>query len=105
MTRCRSAREAFRDRWKTAAEELYDIYLSAGSRKRKKIEVVNMDIAVLMRLRVVGIENKHIVKLLCALRAVFKHDAHGSVTVDIGIFTLDVRVARVGKRDLLIRLH
>ncbi len=64
-----------------------------------------MYIAFGVGFRVVRIENKHMVKLLGALGAVFEHDAHGRITVDIGVLALDITVTRVGISNLAEGLH
>ena len=64
-----------------------------------------MDVALGMGFGVVRVQHKHVVKLFRALTAVFEHDAHSRIAVNIGVFTFDIAVARVGKSDFLIGLH
>ena len=46
-----------------------------------------MDIAVSVRFGMFRIEHIHFVKMFCSFRTVFKHGAHGSIAVNIGIFS------------------
>ena len=47
----------------------------------------------------------HLIELLCALRAVFEHGAHSSVTVDIRILTLDIALLGRLEGKIFIDLH
>ena len=100
----RRAQEAVSGR-EAVLEQLQNIYLAAGSRKRQEVEVVDVYIALSVRLRVNRVEDVHLVELLRALRAVFEHRTHSGVAVDISVLALDVRVARRLKRQVLVGLH
>ena len=64
-----------------------------------------MDIALLVSLGNSRVDNVHLVKLLCALRAIFIHSSHCCVAVDIGVFTLDIAVLCRFEGKIFIYLH
>ena len=76
----------------SAVEQLEQVYLAAGGCEGEEIQVMDMNIAVDVRLGVLRVEDVHLVELLRALAAVFQHGSHGGVAVDICVFALDVAV-------------
>ncbi len=90
-------------RGKSAMEQLKEVNLTAGGSQRQKIQVVDMYIAVYMSVGVGRVKDIYLVELLGTLRAVFQHRAHGGVTVNIGVFALDV--SRRFESKILIYLH
>ncbi len=82
-------------RAEAAPEELLDVDLAAGGGERQKVEIVDVDVAVLVREAVLGVENVHLVELLRAFAAVFQHRAHSGVAVDVGVLALEVVVLGV----------
>ena len=90
---------------KTVAEQLQQVNLTAGGGQRQKIQIVDMDIALAVRLSMRRIEDKHLIELLGALGAVLEHGAHRGITVDIGVLALDVVLERGLERQILVHLH
>ena len=90
---------------KSSVEQLQQVYLAAGGRQGQEVQVVDMDIAVDVRMRVPRVEDVHLVELLCTLAAVFQHGSHCGVAVDIGVFALDIAVGSGFERQILIYLH
>ena len=78
-----------------APEQLLDVDLAAGGGQRQEVEIVDVDVAVLVREAVLGIENVHLVELLGAFAAVLQHRAHSGVAVDVGVLALEVVVLGV----------
>ena len=92
-------------RRKAALEELLDVDLAASRGKRQEVHIVNVDIALSVRLGMLWLKYEHFVELLRALAAVLEHGAHSRIAVDIGVFTLGVIIFRVFERQILISLH
>ena len=90
---------------KTVAEQLQQVNLTAGGGQRQKIQIVDVDITLAVRLGVRRIEDEHLVELLGTLGAVLEHGAHRGITVDIGVLALDVVLKRGLERQILIHLH
>ena len=64
-----------------------------------------MNITLMVRLGVLRIEHKQLVELLCALRAVFEHSAHGGIAINIGVFSLDIVILCVLKGEAFVDFH
>ena len=88
-----------------ALEKFLDVDLAAGSSEGEKIQIVDMNISVLMRLAVLGLQHVHFVKLLGCLTAVFEHGAHGGIAVNIGVFPLQVTFAGILEREVTHGQH
>ena len=88
-----------------ALEQLDDVDLAASGGQRQKIEIVDVDITLMVRLGVLRIEHKQLVELLCALRAIFEHGAHGGIAIDIGVFPLDIIIFCILKGEALVDFH
>jgi len=73
-----------------AGKQLVQIDLAAGGGQGQKVQVVNVDIPFPVSLSMGRVKNIHLIKLLSALRSIFQHGAHGGISVNIGVFTLDV---------------
>lgn len=79
----------------SALEQLLDVNLAAGGGKREKIQIVNVDVPVLVRLAVLGLQHIHLIELLGSLAAVLEHGAHGGIAVNIGVLSLQIALAGV----------
>ena len=79
---------------KPPLEQLQQVDLAAGGGQRQKIQIVDMDIALAVRLGMLRIEDEHLIELLGALGAVLEHGAHGGIAVDVGVLSLDVVLER-----------
>ena len=90
---------------KAVAEQLQQIDLAAGGGQREKIQIVNVDVAVAVRRCMRRVKDEHLVKLLCALRAVLEHGAHRGIAVDIGVLALDVVLDGGLEGQILVDLH
>ena len=90
---------------KAVFEQAEQVDLAAGRGEGEEIHIVDMDIAIAVRLGVLGLDHAQKVELLCAFRAVFQHGAHGSVAIDIGVFALEVGIFGGTEGDVLINLH
>ena len=88
-----------------AFKKLFNIDLAAGCCKCEEVHIVDMDIAAGMSFRMLRIEDKHGIELLCALRAILEHCTHCRVAVDVCVFTLDVAVDGIGECEVLVHLH
>ena len=66
---------------------------------------MDVDVALAVGLRVLGLEDVHVVELLGALGAVAQHHAHGRVAVDVRVLALDVGVLGRLVGDVLVDLH
>ena len=60
------------------------VNLGAGGGQGQKIQVMDMDVAINMRLGMLRLEDKQLVELLGALTAVFEHRPHRGIGVNIG---------------------
>ena len=90
---------------KAALEELQQVDLAAGGGQGEEVEVVDMDIALAVRLRELGVEDVHLIEFLRALGAVLEHGAHRGVAVDIGVLTLDVVILGGFEGQVFVDLH
>ena len=90
---------------KTILEELDDIDLTAGGSQGEEVQVMDVYIALPVGLGMLGIEHIHLIELLGTFRTILEHGAHGSITVDVGILTLDIIVLRVLEGEILQGLH
>ena len=52
-----------------------------------------------------GSKNIHLVELLCTLRAVFEHCAHCGISVNVGVFTLNIAISCSLECKILIDFH
>ena len=73
-------------------EQLDQIDLAAGGRQGQEVHIVNVDVAVAVRFRMLGLHHEHHVEFLGAFGTVAEHCRHGSIAVDIGIFALDIGI-------------
>ena len=89
---------------KTALEELPQLDLAAGGGQRVEVHVVDVDIALAVRLGEARIDDAHLVELLGRFRAVLQHGAHGGVGIDVGVLALHVGIGGLGEGDVLQRL-
>ena len=89
----------------TALEQLTQLNLAARRGQGVEVHVMNMDVALAMRLRELRRDDGHLVELLGGLRAVLQHGAHGRVGVDVRVLALHVGIRRLGERDVLERLE
>ena len=87
-------------RAEAALEQLLDVYLAAGGRQGQEIEVVDMDVAVLMREAVLRVKNVHLIELLGAFAAVAQHHAHSGVAVDVGVLALEIVVLGILESEI-----
>ena len=90
---------------KAVFKELQKVNLAAGHSQRVKIHVMYVNIALFVSLYMLRIDNIHLVEFLSALRAVFEHSAHGSITVNVGILTLYIVIFSFLESKVLIYLH
>ena len=90
---------------KPVLKQFLQVDLATGGGEGVKIEVVDMDVAVVVRFGMLRLEDVHLVKDLGAFGAIFQHRTHGGVTVDIGVVPLQVAVLRVAVGDLLVGFH
>ncbi len=86
-------------------EELQQVDLAAGGGEGQKVEVMDVDVALTVRLGELGVEDIHLIKFLCALGTVLEHSAHRGIAVDVGVLTLDVVILRGFEGQILIDLH
>ena len=75
-------------------EQLQKVYLAAGGGEGVKIKIVDMDIALGVRLGLRRRKQISRVIRLGARRAYLQHGAHGRVAVNIGVSALHVAEAR-----------
>ena len=73
-----------------AREQIHEVDLATGHGETVEIEIVNVDVALLVRTGDVGAEHVVDVELLGALGAELQHGAHSRVAIDIRILALDV---------------
>ena len=66
---------------------------------------MDVDVAVHVRLTEARIHDVLLIVLLCALAAEFQHRAHGSVAVDIGVFTLNIGLLGILEHDVAEGAH
>ena len=78
--------------------------LAAGSGQRVEVHVVNVDIALAVRLGEARIDDAHLVELLGRFGAILQHGAHGGIGVDVGVLALHVGIGGLGEGDVLQRL-
>ena len=90
---------------KAAVKQLDEVDLAAGLGQRVKILVVDVDVAVGVRLCDLRRDHVFVVKALRALRAVFQHRAHRGIRVDIRVFALQIRVLGRLEGQILINFH
>ena len=87
-----------------ALEELPQLNLAAGSGQRVEVHVVNVDIALAVRLGETRIDDAHLVELLGRFGAILQHGAHGGIGIDVGVLALHVGIGGLGEGDVLQRL-
>ena len=92
-------------RAKAALKQLEQVDLAAGFRQHIEVFVVDVDVAV--DVRRCNILWQHIVvdKVFRSLGTIFEHGPHRGVRVDVCILALDVHVARIPERQLLVDVH
>ena len=88
-----------------AVEQLDQVDLAAGLGQRIEILVVDVDVAVGVRLRDFRRDDVLVVEALRALGAVLQHRAHRGVGVDVRVFALEVGVLGRLEGEILIDLH
>ena len=66
---------------------------------------MNMYVALSVGSGMLRLKNKHLVKLLGALRAVLKHGSHGCIAVYICVFSLGIVILGFFEGKILICLH
>ena len=64
-----------------------------------------MDVALAVRGSVRRVKDKHLVKLLGALRPILEHGAHRGIAINIGIFAFNVIFERGLEGQILVHLH
>ena len=79
--------------------------LAAGGGEGVEIHVVDVNVALPVRLGKAGVQHIHVVELLGALRAELQHGAHGGIAVDVGVFALDVGIDGILEGDVLEGFH
>ena len=77
---------------KAVLEQLDEINLTAGGGQGQKVQIVNVDVTVDVRLGLLGLQHIHFVEFLCRNGAILQHGTHGGVAVDVGVLPLDVTV-------------
>ena len=87
-----------------ALEELPQLNLAAGGGQRVEVHVVNVDIALAVRLGEARIDDAHLVELLGRFGAILQHGAHGGIGVDVSVLALHVGIGGLGEGDVLQRL-
>ena len=88
-----------------SVEQLQKVYLAAGGGEGVKIKIVDMDIALGVRLGLRRRKQISRVIRLGARRAYLQHGAHGRVAVNIGVIALHVAEAGVYIGDFVDGLH
>ena len=90
---------------KALCEQLSKVDLCTGRSKGIEIHIVNVDIALCVRLSVHRIKHIHLIEFLSADRTVLEHGAHSSISVDICVFTLKIGILGRLECKILIALH
>ena len=90
---------------KTIFKQPEQVNLGAGGSQCVKIKVVNMDIAFPVCLGNIRLQQEHFIELLGALRTILEHGAHGGITVNVCVFTLDIIFNGGLEGQILINLH
>ena len=90
---------------KAVLEELEQVDLAAGFGEQIEILVVDVNIAAVMRVGNVLIQNVAVHKIFGAFRTVLEHGSHRRIGVDIGVFALDVGILRVYKGKRFEDIH
>ena len=90
---------------KAVPEQPQQVDLAAGLGEHVEVLVVDVDIPVDMCRRHVLGQDVVVDKILGALGTVLEHGAHGGISVDVGVFPLDVGVLGVGEGEFLVDLH
>ena len=88
-----------------ALKQFEQVDLAAGRGQRQEVQIVDVDIALAVRLGMRRIEDEHLVELLGALRAVLEHGAHRGVAVNVRVLALDVVFERGLEGQVLVHLH
>ena len=89
----------------TVFEQAEQIDLAAGRGEGEEIHIVDVDIAIAVRLGVFGLDHAQKVELFRAFGAVLQHGAHGGIAIDIGVFALEVGIFGGTESNILINLH
>ena len=89
----------------SALKQLEQVNLRAGGGQGVEVKVVDVDIALAVRLGDARLEQEHLVELLGALGTVLEHGSHRGVAVDVGVLTLDVVLNRGLEGQILVDLH
>ena len=92
-------------RGEAALEQALQFNLTARRRQRVEVHVMNVDIAIHVRLTKSRIHDVLLVILLCAFAAEFEHCAHGSIAIDVGVLALDVGFAGILEHNVPKRAH
>ena len=64
-----------------------------------------MDVTLTMCGSMRRVEDKHLIKLLGALRPILEHGAHRGIAINVGIFAFNVVFERGLERQILIHFH
>ena len=90
---------------KAVFEQAEQVDLAAGRGEGEEIHIVDVDIAIAVRLGVFGLDHAQKVELFRAFGAILQHGAHGGVAIDIGVFALEVGIFGGTESNILINLH
>ena len=88
-----------------AVKQPDEVDLAAGLGERVEILIVDVDIALGVRLRDFRRNHVFVVEALRTLRAVFEHCAHRGIGVDVRVLALDIGVLGGLEGEILIDLH
>ena len=84
-------------------KELNQVNLgTGGGPHRGKIHVMDVNISIYMSLCMLWFYHKHLIELLGPLAAVLEHGAHGCVSVDVGVLSLNIAVLGGGEGNIFI---
>ena len=100
----RFAQEAVTGR-EAALEQFQQIDLAAGRGQGVEIEIMDVDVAGAVSLGLLRSQQVLLIVVLGAFAAVFEHDAHRGVAVDVRIVALHVRGVGGGVGQLVVNLH
>ena len=89
----------------TVVEQVQKIDLATGGGEGIEIQIMNMNVALTVRLGKAGIQHIHLVELLGALGAELEHAAHGGIAVDVGVLALDVGIDGIFIGNVLEGFH
>ena len=90
---------------KSALQQAQQINLATGHGQCIEVHVVNVDVAVFVGSGILGVDHVHLVEFFRAFGTVFQHGSHGGVSVDVGVFPLDVVVSGLLEGQILVDVH